>query len=109
MLALLLFMYAESLTVLTVAAVATGISGGGILPLMGLMYSTRFGVASFGKVMGFGMLTIMAGAISPIAAGWLHDIYGSYQYAFIALIVIMPPVALAMAWLREGDDAHVEA
>ena len=108
-LALLLFMYAESLTVLTVAAIATGISGGGILPLMGLMYSTRFGVASFGKVMGFGMLTIMAGAISPIAAGWLYDIYGSYQYAFIALIVIMLPVALAMAWLREGDDAHVEA
>jgi MFS family permease len=94
-------MNAQSLTVLVIATFATGISGGGILPLMGLMYSYRFGVASFGRVMGFGMLTIMAGAISPIGAGWVYDLYGSYSYAFIALIIIMLPSGIAMAWLRE--------
>ncbi len=99
--AVLLFMNAQSLTVLVIATFATGISGGGVLPLMGLMYSYRFGVASFGRVMGFGMLTIMAGAISPIGAGWVYDLYGSYSYAFIALIIIMLPSGIAMAWLRE--------
>lgn len=99
--AVLLIMNAQSLTVLVIATFATGISGGGILPLMGLMYSHRFGVASFGRVMGFGMLTIMAGAISPIGAGWVYDVYGSYSYAFIALILIMIPSGIAMAWLKE--------
>lgn len=99
--AVLLIMNAQSLAVLIIATFATGISGGGILPLMGLMYSSRFGVASFGRVMGFGMLTIMAGAISPIGAGWVYDVYGSYSYAFVALILIMLPSGIAMAWLRE--------
>ena len=35
--AVLLFMNAQSLTVLVIATFTTGISGGGILPLMGLM------------------------------------------------------------------------
>lgn len=99
--ALGLFMVADTLTALVVAIIAGGISGGGILPLMGLMYSSRFGVASFGRVMGFGMLTIMAGAMSPIIAGWVYDVSGSYDYALLALIAILLPVGVAMAWLRE--------
>ncbi len=98
--ALMMVMYAQTLPVLVIATVATGISGGGILPLMGLMYSSRFGVASFGRVMGFGMLTIMAGAVSPIGAGWVYDLYGSYDVALIALALIMLPAGIAMIWLR---------
>ena len=99
--ALGLVMVADTLTALVVAIIAGGISGGAILPLMGLMYSSRFGVASFGRVMGFGMLTIMAGAMSPIIAGWVYDVSGSYDYALLALIAILLPVGVAMAWLRE--------
>lgn len=101
--ALALVMYAQTLPVLVVATVAAGISGGGILPLTGLIYGARFGVASFGRVMGFGMLTIMAGAISPIGAGWIYDLYGSYDYALMAMIAIMVPCAAAMKWLRQPD------
>jgi len=103
--ALLLVLYAQTLPVLVVATVATGISGGGILPLMGLMYSSRFGVASFGRVMGFGMLTIMAGAVSPIGAGWVYDLYGSYSIALITLALIMLPAGIAMIWLRPPEPA----
>jgi MFS family permease len=99
--ALGLAMVADTLNLLVVAIIAGGISGGGILPLMGLMYGSRFGVASFGRVMGFGMLTIMAGAMSPIIAGWVYDVFGSYDYALLALIAILLPVGVAMAWLRE--------
>lgn len=101
--ALALVMYAQTLPVLVVATVAAGISGGDILPLTGLIYGARFGVASFGRVMGFGMLTIMAGAISPIGAGWIYDLYGSYDYALMAMIAIMVPCAAAMKWLRQPD------
>jgi MFS family permease len=103
--ALLLVLYAQTLPVLVVATVATGISGGGILPLMGLMYSSRFGVASFGRVMGFGMLTIMAGAVSPIGAGWVYDLYGSYSIALVTLALIMLPAGIAMTWLRPPEPA----
>jgi MFS family permease len=103
--ALLLVLYAQTLPVLVVATVATGISGGGILPLMGLMYSSQFGVASFGRVMGFGMLTIMAGAVSPIGAGWVYDLYGSYSIALVTLALIMLPAGIAMIWLRPPEPA----
>jgi MFS family permease len=103
--ALILVLYAQTLPVLVVATVATGISGGGILPLMGLMYSSRFGVASFGRVMGFGMLTIMAGAVSPIGAGWVYDLYGSYSIALVTLALIMLPAGIAMIWLRPPEPA----
>jgi MFS family permease len=104
--ALLLVLYAQTLPVLVIATIATGISGGGILPLMGLMYSSRFGVASFGRVMGYGMLTIMAGAISPIGAGWVYDLYGSYSVALITLALIMLPAGIAMIWLRPPEAAN---
>ena len=103
--ALLLVLYAQTLPLLVVATVATGISGGGILPLMGLIYSSRFGVASFGRVMGFGMLTIMAGAVSPIGAGWVYDLYGSYSIALVTLALIMLPAGIAMIWLRPPEPA----
>jgi MFS family permease len=103
--ALILVLYAQTLPVLVVATIATGISGGGILPLMGLMYSSRFGVASFGRVMGFGMLTIMAGAVSPIGAGWVYDLYGSYSIALVTLALIMLPAGIAMIWLRPPEPA----
>ena len=103
--ALILVLYAQTLPVLVFATVATGISGGGILPLMGLMYSSRFGVASFGRVMGFGMLTIMAGAVSPIGAGWVYDLYGSYSIALVTLALIMLPAGIAMIWLRPPEPA----
>ena len=39
--------------------------------------------------------------MSPIIAGWVYDVFGSYDYALLALIAILLPVGVAMAWLRE--------
>ena len=101
LLALVLIAVADNVIVLTLATVAMGLSGGSILPLMGLIYSARFGTASFGRVMGFGTLTILAGSTSPIMAGWVYDVFGSYNYAYIVLASIMVPSAIAMRYLRE--------
>ena len=101
LLALALIAVADNVIVLTLATIAMGLSGGSILPLMGLIYSARFGTASFGRVMGFGTLTILAGSTSPIMAGWVYDVFGSYNYAYIVLASIMVPSAIAMTYLRE--------
>ena len=101
LLALVLIAVADNVIVLTLATIAMGLSGGSILPLMGLIYSARFGTASFGRVMGFGTLTILAGSTSPIMAGWVYDVFGSYNYAYIVLASIMVPSAIAMMYLRE--------
>jgi len=100
-LALLLIATAQNVIVMTCATIAMGMSGGSILPLMGLMYSSRFGTASFGRVMGFGTLTIMFGSISPIMAGWTYDVFASYNYAYAALGAILLPAAVGMFYLRE--------
>jgi MFS family permease len=100
-LALVLIATAQNVIVMTCATIAMGMSGGSILPLMGLMYSSRFGTASFGRVMGLGTLTIMFGSISPIMAGWTYDVFASYNYAYIALGAILLPAAVGMFYLRE--------
>ena len=101
LLALALIATADDVVVMSFATIAMGLSGGSILPLMGLMYSARFGTASFGRVMGFGTLTILAGSTSPIMAGWAYDVFGSYNYAYIVLAAILVPAAIAMRYLRE--------
>jgi MFS family permease len=100
-LALVLIATAQNVIVMTCATIAMGMSGGSILPLMGLMYSSRFGTASFGRVMGLGTLTIMFGSISPIMAGWTYDVFASYNYAYVALGAILLPTAVGMFYLRE--------
>ena len=103
LLALALIALADNVIILTLATIAMGLSGGSILPLMGLIYSARFGTVSFGRVMGFGTLTILAGATSPIMAGWTYDVFASYNYAYVALALLLVPAAIAMAWLREAQ------
>lgn len=101
LLALALIAIADNVMVLALATIAMGLSGGSILPLMGLIYSSRFGTVSFGRVMGFGTLTILAGSTSPIMAGWAYDAFGSYNYAYTVLAAITVPAAIAMRFLRE--------
>ena len=93
---LALLLVVESYAGLIVVMLCMGLSGGGILPLMGIIFGARFGAASFGRVMGFVMLSIMVGAISPVMAGWVYDSTGSYDWAFYALIAVAIPAAFAM-------------
>jgi MFS family permease len=87
--------------VLTLAVVFVGLAGGGILPMLGLMISARFGVESFGRVMGLLMLTITLGAVGPIIAGWVYDVRGSYDAAFLLFFGLFLPGALLMRLLPQ--------
>ena len=96
-----LLLSAQSQAELTLAVIAMGLSGGGILPLMGVIFGARFGAASFGKVMGFVMLNILVGAFAPTIAGWFYDVTGSYDGAWISLMVVSAPAVVAMYFLPD--------
>jgi len=73
-----------------------GFSGGGILTLMAVIYGSRFGAASFGRVMGLGMLFITLASLGPLFSGWIFDRSGSYDIAFAPLAFLFLPAALAV-------------
>lgn len=89
-----------SLWVLTLGVVCVGLSGGGLLPLLGLIFGARFGVASFGRVMGLVMLSLTVGAAGPLLAGWLYDLTGSYDAVFLLFLAMFLPAGIAMRWLQ---------
>ena len=87
---------------LTLAAILQGLSTGGILPMMGIMYASRFGTLSFGRVLGLVNLFIMIGSFGSIFSGWIFDLSQSYDYAFWTFLVLLLPAAIAMRWLPEA-------
>ena len=61
------------------------------LPLLSSMVLSRFGMESFGQVMGMATIVIQCGAIGPYFSGLHQDHTGNFSMAFI--------VMLAMRWL----------
>ncbi len=89
-----------SIWVLTLGVICVGLSGGGLLPLLGLIFGARFGVASFGRVMGLVMLSLTAASVGPLLAGWLYDLMGSYDPVFLLFLALFVPAGIAMRWLK---------
>lgn len=95
-LALLVILHATDYNALIFGVICMGLAGGGILPLMGVIFSARFGAASVGRVMGFVMLLILFGAIAPVGAGWAYDVLGSYDLALWVLVGLAIPAMVAI-------------
>jgi len=104
MLASMLILQLEaSYWTLLAAAVGVGLGGGSILPLIGLIYGARFGVASFGRVMGFAMLSISLGSMGPLLAGWIYDLTGQYDQAFLLFGFFFIPAMLLIYQLPDPE------
>ena len=83
---LLLLAYAENMVMVIGFAVLHGIAWGVRGPLMQALRADYFGTASFGTIMGWSSLVVMAGmSIGPIFAGWMADHTGSYTAGFAVL------------------------
>ena len=107
--ALVLYILASGFSMLAVAAALQGLSTGGVLPLMGLIYAGRFGVSSFGRVMGLVNLFLTAGSVGSLYSGWVFDLAGSYVPAFVTFLILLLPGAIWMWWLpRSGFRAAAE-
>ena len=98
-LSLFLYQGAPGRIELTLAAALQGLATGGMLPMMGIMYASRFGTLSFGKVLGFVNLFLMIGSFGSLFSGWMFDTMQSYDYAFWTFFALLVPAAIAMRWL----------
>ena len=101
---LLLMLTSDKVSLLT-AAVLLGIAGGGLLPMQGVVFVARFGLASFGKVIGLVMLVMVAASLGSVYAAWTYDLAGSYHYAFISFIVMTIPGLFLLKWLPRPLDS----
>jgi MFS family permease len=98
---LLLITNEPGYSMLLTCSALLGLSVGGLLPLMGAIYSHRFGVRSFGRVMGLVTLIITLGGFGPLIAGAVFDATGSYDAAFLFFLALLIPGALGMIWLKK--------
>jgi MFS family permease len=84
---------------LVLAAGIQGFATGGVMPMMGIMYSARFGTLSFGRVLGYVNLVIMLGSFGSIFSGWVFDLTQSYDVAFWVFMALILPGAIIMFFL----------
>ncbi len=94
---LVFFCYGRALWQFIVFLAFFGPAFGGALALRSAMLREYFGRKSFGSIQGLiiGVMTI-GGIFGPAFAGWVFDLKGSYQIAWLifilATLVAMPPI-----------------
>jgi len=90
----------SSLAMIWLYAITLGLGAGAMLPIMSVLTSRSFGLASYGAI--FGMMTMMVmigNATGPLMAGYMYDAMNTYHWAFIifiALLAVAIPIALAV-------------
>lgn len=94
----LLMSVSDKMLLLTSAALL-GTASGGLIPVMGAVFAARFGIASFGKVVGMYMVVLVFGSLGSVYAARIYDIFGSYHYAFISFILMTIPGLFLLKWL----------
>jgi|TARA_B110000003_G_scaffold276563_1_gene323913 MFS family permease len=95
-----------SYSALVILSGLLGFSAGGFLPLLGAMVASRFGVASFGSVMGLLAPFLAASAFGPIIFASLFELHGDYQLALWMALMILLPGALAIYYLPSYRKEH---
>ncbi len=83
-LSVLLLVSASSFEMLIAYAVVHGLTMGGFMPLMNVALAQYFGRQHMGAIRGaFTPLANIVAAVSPFAVGWMWEILGNYDLAFI--------------------------
>jgi len=83
-LALFLYLPADGMVSLYVVSTVFGLSQGGIVPSYALVVREYMPSAEAGRRVGFViMMTILGMALGGWMSGWIHDMTGSYQMAFV--------------------------
>ena len=97
---------------LAVNIIAGGFALGAQGVQMPLVIIESLGVKRFGSLMGVtGVFYTIGAFISPIAAGHIFDVSGSYAFAIIAFIVMLSASAVALLGTRSlaGEEAQFAA
>ncbi len=94
-----------------IAAGATifGFGMGGIVPIHGSLVSALFGQRGFGFIMGLMRPAMMPLQVAGIPfAGWMFDVTGSYDNAFMIFLGLYAIAAVAVLFIRDGVSAERE-
>ncbi|MBA7614515.1 L-lactate transporter [subsurface metagenome] len=75
-----------------------GAGFGGTIPLRPALLADYFGTRSFGTIFGWvALIGMLGGVASPVIAGWIFDITGSYQLAWqIFALTTVPAIPLIL-------------
>ena len=74
---------------------------GGPIPLRPALQADYFGVNSFGTILGLmAAVSMIGGLASPIVAGWLFDVTGSYRLAWQLFALVTLPALPLMLLVR---------
>ncbi|MBT9149042.1 MAG: MFS transporter [Dehalococcoidia bacterium] len=93
---LLAFYYAPALWALIIFLVTFGSGYGGAIALRPAIQREYFGRNAFGSIQGWSMAVMTIGSIiGPAFAGWVFDIRGSFQLAWL-IFAIMTAVAIPL-------------
>jgi MFS family permease len=109
---LLGFMGASHALGLAVNILAGGFALGALGVQMPLVIIESLGVKRFGSLMGVtGVFLTIGAAISPIVAGRIYDLTGSYQIALGSFVVLLIVCAVALLGCRTlaSEEAHFSA
>lgn len=82
-------------------SILMGMGVGCMLPLVGAIISTSFGVGAFGRVLGLVYMSFSSAAIGAPLAGAIRDQTGSYNPFFYFGMAIIVLGAICIFWLRE--------
>ncbi len=78
---------ASPLAIVWLYAIVMGLGSGGWLPIMSMLVSSTFGLASYGAIFGMVTLAQSAGsATGPLMAGYMYDTMNTYHWAFIIFL-----------------------
>lgn len=69
--------------------IVMGFGGGSWLPILSMLVSTNFGLASYGAIFGAASLLFNLGvSTGPLFAGWVYDSANSYYWAFVIFMIL---------------------
>ncbi len=97
---------ANTVWLLVVFLLVYGPGFGGPIPLWPAMQADYFGMKHYGSIMGLLTLTSVIGSMtSPVFAGWIFDMTGSYKLAWQVFIFITIAAIPLMLWTRPPKPA----
>lgn len=84
MIALMLYLPSNGLTSLYIVSLIFGLSQGGIVPTYAIIVREYMPAREAGARVGFVLMATIAGmALGGWMSGWIYDVTGSYEYAFL--------------------------
>ena len=86
---------------LWIYAVIMGLGVGSWLPTMSMLVSTTYGLAAYASIYGMISLNMSIGAATgPLASGFIFDLTGNYNWAFIIFITLYLVAILTVLAVR---------